>query len=54
VKQIQGILNALLDTCYLLVVKNTLVGKAIEGTIEVVLRHFHQCCYRSNPLWFFC
>jgi hypothetical protein len=20
----------------------------------VVLRHFHRCCYRSSPLWFFC
>jgi hypothetical protein len=24
-------------------------GKAIE----VVLRYFHQCYYRSSPLWFF-
>jgi hypothetical protein len=22
--------------------------------VEVVLRHFHQTCYRSSPLWFFC
>jgi hypothetical protein len=22
--------------------------------VEVVLRHFHWCCYRSSPLWFFC
>jgi hypothetical protein len=21
--------------------------------VKVVLRHFHQCCYRSSPLWFF-
>jgi hypothetical protein len=23
-------------------------------TVEVVLRHFHRCRYRSSPLWFFC
>jgi hypothetical protein len=23
-------------------------------TSEVVLRHFHRCCYSSSPLWFFC
>jgi hypothetical protein len=22
--------------------------------IELVLQHFHRCCYRSSPLWFFC
>jgi hypothetical protein len=22
--------------------------------VEVVLRHFHRCRYRSSPLWFFC
>jgi hypothetical protein len=22
--------------------------------VEVVLRHFHRCCPRSSPLWFFC
>jgi hypothetical protein len=22
--------------------------------VEVLLRHFHRCCYRSSPLWFFC
>jgi hypothetical protein len=22
--------------------------------VEVILRHFHRCRYRSNPLWFFC
>jgi hypothetical protein len=22
--------------------------------VEVVLRHFHRCCYRGSPLWFFC
>jgi hypothetical protein len=22
--------------------------------VEVVLQHFHQSCYRYNPLWFFC
>jgi hypothetical protein len=22
--------------------------------VEVILRHFHRCCYRSSPLWFFC
>jgi hypothetical protein len=22
--------------------------------VEVVLRHFYRCCYRSSPLWFFC
>jgi hypothetical protein len=21
--------------------------------VKVVLRHFHRCCYRSSPLWFF-
>jgi hypothetical protein len=24
------------------------------SNVKVVLRHFHRCCYRSNPLWFFC
>jgi hypothetical protein len=24
------------------------------ANVKVVLRHFHQCCYRSSPLWFFC
>jgi hypothetical protein len=23
-------------------------------SVEVVLRHFHRCRYRSSPLWFFC
>jgi hypothetical protein len=23
-------------------------------SVEVVLRHFHRCRYRSIPLWFFC
>jgi hypothetical protein len=22
-------------------------------TVEAILRHFHRCCYRSSPLWFF-
>jgi hypothetical protein len=22
--------------------------------VEVVLRQFHRCCYRSSLLWFFC
>jgi hypothetical protein len=22
--------------------------------VELVLRHFHRCRYRSSPLWFFC
>jgi hypothetical protein len=27
----------------------------IPGTpnVEVVLRHFHQHCYKSSPQWFF-
>jgi hypothetical protein len=25
-----------------------------KDSIKVILRHFHRCCYRSNPLWFFC
>jgi hypothetical protein len=24
------------------------------AAVEVVLRHFHRCRYRSSPLWFFC
>jgi hypothetical protein len=24
------------------------------SNVKVVLRHFHRCCYRSSPLWFFC
>jgi hypothetical protein len=23
-------------------------------SVEVVLRHFHRCCYRSSSLCFFC
>jgi hypothetical protein len=28
----------------------------LPGTpnVKMILRHFHQCCYRSSPLWFFC
>jgi hypothetical protein len=24
------------------------------SSVEVVLWHFHWCCYKSSPLWFFC
>jgi hypothetical protein len=27
---------------------------AADVDVEVVLQHFHQSCYRSSPLWFFC
>jgi hypothetical protein len=30
------------------------VSDVLDASIEVVLRHFHRCCYRSSPLWFFC
>jgi hypothetical protein len=26
----------------------------VNPSVEVVLRHFHRCRYRSSPLWFFC
>jgi hypothetical protein len=25
----------------------------VANTVEVVLRHFHRCRYRSSPMWFF-
>jgi hypothetical protein len=25
-----------------------------DSYVEVVLRYFHRCLYRSSPLWFFC
>jgi hypothetical protein len=27
-------------------------GLGENDSIEVVLRHFHQHCYKSSPLWF--
>jgi hypothetical protein len=40
-------------------VRNFSLGWAVSsvwkgGTVEVVLRYFHRCRYRSSPLWFFC
>jgi large subunit ribosomal protein L10 len=49
VKQLQGIRDALPDTCRLLVAKNTLVGKAIEGTPWEALKP----CMKGMNAWLF-
>jgi hypothetical protein len=50
--------SILLNVCFEEIDPLTLV-KRTSGTsqcdcVEVVLRHFHRCPYRSSPLWFFC
>ncbi|KAL6645772.1 hypothetical protein ACP70R_017380 [Stipagrostis hirtigluma subsp. patula] len=49
VKQLQGIRDALPETCRLLVAKNTLVGKAIEGTPWEALKP----CMKGMNAWLF-
>ncbi|KAG2552752.1 50S ribosomal protein L10, chloroplastic-like [Panicum virgatum] len=49
VKQLQGIRDALPETCSLLVAKNTLVGKAIEGTPWEALNP----CMKGMNAWLF-
>ncbi|KAM3228918.1 hypothetical protein ACQJBY_060068 [Aegilops geniculata] len=49
VKQFQGIRDALPESCHLLVAKNTLVGKAIEGTPWEALKP----CMKGMNAWLF-